>query len=180
VQATIVLFAVFAATVANTAVFATLGLYGRSAGLGELEVGAIFASSGVLFFLTSSRWGRWSDRVGRGPMMAAGLLATAISLFLFAGLYAAGGAFLSLLLARSIYGLLAAGVQPAATAWMVDNMPPDRLASGVALVGASVGIASIAGPILAAAVVGFGLAVPVTVGGGLVAVAAGLALFGLR
>jgi MFS family permease len=180
VQAPIVLFAVFAATVANTAVFATLGLYGRSVGLSELEVGAIFASSGVLFFLTSSRWGRLSDRLGRGPMMAAGLAATALSLFLFAGLYVAGGTFLLLLLARSVYGVLAGGVQPAATAWMADNTPRDRLASGVALVGASVGIASIAGPILAAAVVGFGLAVPVAIGGILVAVAAGAALFGLR
>jgi hypothetical protein len=47
VQATLVLFAVFAATVANTTVFATLGLYGRSVGLSELEVGLVFASSGA-------------------------------------------------------------------------------------------------------------------------------------
>lgn len=180
VQATIVLFAVFAATVANTTVFATLGLYGRSAGLGEFEVGTIFASSGVLFVLTSSRWGRRSDLFGRGSVMAAGLAATALSLFLFAGLYVAGGAFLLLLLARSIYGLLAGSIQPAATAWIADHTPPDRRASGVALVGASVGIASIAGPILVATVIGFGLAVPVAVGGVLAAVAAGLVLAGLR
>jgi MFS family permease len=180
VQATIVLFAVFAATVANSAVFATLGLYGRSVGLGEFEVGAIFASSGVLFFLTSARWGRLSDRLGRGPAMAAGLAATALSLFLFAGLYAAGETFLLLLLARSIYGLLAAGIQPAATAWMGDHAPPDRRVAGVALVGASVGIASIVAPILAAALVGFGLAVAVMAGGVFAAVAAGLVLVGLR
>lgn len=179
-QATIVLFAVFAATFANTTVFATLGLYGRGAGLGELEVGAIFASSGVLFFLTSWHWGRLSDRVGRGPVMAAGLAATAVSLFLFAGLYVAGGTFLPLLLARSLYGLLAGSLQPAATAWMADHKPPDRRASGVALVGASVGIASIAGPVFAAVVVGFGLSVPVVTGAILAAVAAGAVLLGLR
>jgi len=179
VQATIVLFAVFAATVGNTTVFATLGLYGRSAGLSELEVGAIFASSGLLFFLTSSHWGRLSDRVGRGPVMAAGLAASAVSLFLFAGLYVAGGTFLLLLLARSIYGLLAGSIQPAATAWMADHSPPDRRAAGVARVGAAVGIACIAGPVLAAAVVGFGLSVPVVAGGILAAVAAGAALLGL-
>lgn len=101
-QATIVLFAVFATTVANATVFATLGLHGRTVGLSELEVGAIFASSGVLFFLTSSRWGRLSDRIGRGPAMAAGLAATAGSLLLFAGLYAGGGMFLALLMARCL------------------------------------------------------------------------------
>ncbi|HYD04877.1 MAG TPA: MFS transporter, partial [Reyranella sp.] len=179
-QAAIVLFAVFAATVANATVFATLGLYGRSVGLSELEVGAVFAASGVLFFLTSAQWGRLSDRVGRGPVMAVGLIATAASLLLFAGLYLAGGTFLALLLARSVYGLLAGSVQPAATAWMAEHARPDRLTSGVALVGASVGIASIVGPILASAFVGFGLAVPVAVGGALAAIGAVAALAGLR
>jgi MFS family permease len=180
VQATIVLFSVFAATVGNTTVFATLGLYGRGAGLSELEVGAILASSALLFFLSSSRWGRLSDRVGRRPVMAAGLAAAAVSLFLFASLYVAGGTFLLLLLARSVYGLLAGSIQPAATAWMADHSPPDRRAAGVALVGAAVGIASIAGPVLAAAVVGFGLSVPVIMGGVLAAVAAGVVLLGLH
>ena len=179
-QATIVLFSVFAATVGNTTVFATLGLYGRGAGLNELEVGAIFAASGLLFFVTSSHLGRLSDRVGRRPVMAAGLAAAAVSLFLFAGLYVAGGTFLLLLLARSVYGLLAGSIQPAATAWMADHSPPDRRAAGVALVGAAVGVASIAGPALAAAVVGFGLSVPVIAGGVLATVAAGAVLLGLH
>ena len=134
----------------------------------------------MLFFLTSSRWGLLSDRVGRGPVIAAGLAATAVSLFLFARLYVAGGTFLFLLLARAIYGLLAGSIQPAATAWIADHTPPDRRTAGVALVGASVGIASIAGPILAATVIGFGLSVPVIVGGSLAALAAGTTLLGLR
>jgi MFS family permease len=179
VQTTIVLFAVFAATVANATVFATLGLHGRSVGLRELEVGAIFASSGVLFFLTSSHWGRLSDRIGRGPVMAVGLAATALSLFLFAGLYPAGGTFLALLLARAIYGLLAGGIQPAATACMAD-VAVERRAAAVALVGAAAGIASIAGPLFAASVAGFGLAAPVAAGGVLAALAAAATLAGIR
>ncbi len=160
-------------------VFATLGLHGRSVGLSELEVGAIFASSGVLFFLTSSHWGRLSDRIGRGPVMAAGLAATALSLFLFAGLYVAGGTFLALLLARAIYGLAAGSLQPAATACMADTAV-ERRAAAVALIGASVGIAGIAGPLFAASVAGFGLAVPVAAGGILTALAAAATLAGVR
>jgi MFS family permease len=180
VRVPIIPFAVFSATVANTTVFATLGLYGRSVGLSELEVGLVFASSGLLFFLTSSRWGRLSDRIGRAPMIAAGLAATALSLFLFAGLYVTGGTFLALLSARAIYGLMAGSIQPAATAWMADHTPTDRRSAGVALVGASVGIASIAGSVVAAAVIGFGFAVPVVLGGGLAALAAVTTLFGVR
>lgn len=179
VQTTIVLFAVFTATAANATVFATLGLHGRSVGLSELEVGVIFASSGVLFFLTSSSWGRLSDRVGRGPVMAAGLAATALSLFLFAGLYATGGTFLALLLARVVYGLLAGGIQPAATASMAA-IAVERRAAAVALIGAAAGIASIAGPLFAASVAGFGLAVPVAAGSVLAALAAAATLAGVR
>ena len=166
----------FAATVANTTVFATLGLYGRGVGLSELEVGLVFASSGLLFFLTSSPWGRLSDRVGRGPVMAAGLAATALSLFVFAGLYVTGGTFLALLSARAIYGVLAGSIQPATTAWMAEHTLPDRRAAGVALVGASVSMASIAGPLLASAVIGFGLWMPVAIGGALAVLASGATL----
>lgn len=179
-QVAIVLFAVFAATMANGAVFATLGLFGREVGLGEFEVGAIFASSGLLFFLTASFWGRLSDRFGRAPVMALGLAATALSLALFAGFYAARWpyVFLGLLVARSVYGLFAGGIQPAAIAWMVDATPRERRRDGIALVGAAVSVGSVLGPAFVAMLVGFGFTWPVVVAGGLVALAA-LAMAGV-
>ena len=178
----IVLFSVFAATLGNATVFATLGLFGRGIGLSELEVGAIFASSALLFFLTSSHWGRLSDRIGRTPVMVAGLAGTAVSLFLFAGLYWANwsGALVGLLVARAIYGVLAGGIQPAAVATMADTTTAEKRAAGVALVGAAVGIGSIAGPILTAALIGFGLPVPVAAAGVVIALAAVATLFGAR
>ncbi len=178
----IVLFSVFAATVGNATVFATLGLFGRGIGLSEIEVGAIFASSALLFFLTSSHWGRLSDRIGRMPVMVAGLSGTAVSLFLFAGLYWASwsGALIGLLVARVIYGLLAGGIQPAAIAIMADTTTAEERTAAVALVGAAVGVGSIAGPILAAALIGFGLAVPVAAAGAVIALAAVATVFGLR
>lgn len=179
-QVAIVLFSVFAATMANGAVFATLGLFGREVGLGEFEVGAIFASSGLLFFLTASSWGRLSDRFGRVPVMVLGLAATALSLALFAGFYAARWpyAFLGLLAARIVYGLFAGGIQPAAIAWMVDATPRERRRDGIALVGAAVSVGSVLGPAFVAMLVGFGFAWPVVVAGGLVALAA-LAMAGV-
>lgn len=181
-QATIVLFAVFAATVGNATVFATLGLYGRGAGLSELDAGAIFASSALLFFLTSSHWGRLSDRIGRAPVMAAGLAATAVSLLGFAAIYELNGrdAFIGLLLARMVYGSFAGGLQPAAIAYMAETTAAERRAAGIALVGASVGIGSIAGPVLVAALVGFGLAIPVATAGIVVGLAAVATFLGVR
>lgn len=163
----VVLFSVFAATMGNAAVFATLGLFGRGLGLSEMAVGAVFASSALLFLLTSSQWGRLSDRLGRTVVMAVGLLGTAASLFLFAGLYTmrwqeghVAVAFAGLLSARIIYGLVAGGIQPAATAHMADVTADRKRSGGVASVGAAVGIGGIAGSASAAALVGFGLYMP--------------------
>jgi MFS family permease len=179
----VVLFAVFALTMANTSVYATLGLFARSVGLSEVQVGAIFASSGLLFFLTGSRWGRFSDRRGRRPVIVIGLAATASSVFLFAGLFTlhpgdAGVAelFIALLSARLLYGLLAGGAQPAAMAYMADITTATTRATGVAWVGAAVGLGSIVGPMAAAWLVGFSFSAPLVVGGAIAGVAAALAL----
>jgi len=173
-QATIVLFAVFAASAANATVFATLGLFGREAGLDEFEVGAIFASSGLLFFLTAAYWGRQSDRFGRPRVMVLGLAATAVSLGLFAGLYEARWpyAFASLLLARVVYGLFAGGIQPAATAWIVGATPRKQRQAGIAAIGAAVSVGSVLGPAFAGALVAFGFAWPVAIAGAVVGLAA--------
>lgn len=173
-QAIIVLFAVLVFTASNATVFATLGLFGRDIGLTEFEVGAIFSSSALLFFLTASFWGRLSDRLGRTRVMAAGLAATALSLGLFAALYATRWpyAFAGLLAARILYGLFAGGTQPAAVAWMVDATRRENRSAGIASIGAAASMGSILGPVLSAALVGHGLAWPVAVAGIAVALAA--------
>ncbi len=165
---------------ANAVVFATLGPFGRTVGLSELEVGAVFGSSAILFLLTSSFWGRLSDRTGRAPVMAGGLAASALSLFLFAGSYASHwtASLLGLLVARMIYGAFAAGIQPAAIAFMADTTTDSRRIADLASIGAAVGFGSIAGPILASVLVGFGLSAPVLVAGVVAAGAAVASLIG--
>jgi MFS family permease len=164
----VVLFPVFAMTVGNATVQSTVGLFGRSTGLSEFQVGLFFASSAVLFFLTSSAWGALADRWGRRPVILTGLASGGVSLLLIAALYALGpGAldasiiFAALLFARIVYGLLSGGIQPAAVAAMADMTTEHRRSTAAALVGAAFGLASIVGPLVAALLVGFGFAAPV-------------------
>lgn len=165
------MFAVFAMTMANATVFATVGLFGRSIGLSEFQVGTIFVSSAVLFLLTSPRWGVLADRWGRRPVIVVGLAATGTSLFLFAGIAHAArdlagvlAAFVTLLGARAVYGLLAGGTQPAAIAVMADVTTAGRRSAGVARVGAAIGLGSIAGPLSVAALIDLGVAAPLVAG----------------
>lgn len=167
---TVVLLAVFVMMMGNATVLATVGLFGRAIGLGEIEVGAIIASSALLFFLTSSWWGRLADRKGRRPVLLAGLAGGALSLLLFAGLFTLEkgevnvvGAFAALLGARILYGILCGGVQPAGIAYMADITAARDRSTGAAMVGAAVGLGSMAGPALVALLIGRGFSIPVLV-----------------
>ena len=182
---TVVLFAVFVLMMGNATVLATVSLFGRSIGLSEIQVGTIISSSALLFFLTSSRWGLLADQWGRRPVILTGLAGAAVSLLLFAGLFMfttgeidVSVAFLALLGARMIYGVLCGGVQPAAMAYMADITVQRDRTTGTAMVGAATGLGSMAGPALAALMVGWGFALPPTIVGVLTALAAAI-VFGV-
>lgn len=167
-RAIVVLFPVFAIALGNATVQSTVGLFGRSAGLSEFQVGIFFASSAVLFFLTSSVWGGLADRWGRRPVILTGLAGGGVSFVLVAAIYAFGPdsmsaslIFVTLLFARVIYGLLSGGVQPAAIAYLADTAVERRRSTAAALVGAAFGLASIVGPLFAAVLIGFGFATPI-------------------
>ncbi len=162
----VVLLAVFVMTLGNVTIHATVGLFGRSIGLSEFQVGIIIASSALLFVLTSSHWGKFADERGRRPVILSGLAGVAVSLLLFGALFTLKKddidvvvAFLALLGARTIYGLLCGGVQPAATACMADITSHRDRAAGVAMVGAAFGLGTVVGPVLVALLVGGGFAV---------------------
>ena len=162
----VVLFAAFVMTLGNMTVHATLGLFSRSIGLGEFQAGMVIASSGLLFALTASRWGRFADERGRRPVILSGLAGGAMSLLLFGMLFTlkAGEvgvvlAFAGLLGARIVYGLLCAGLQPAAVAHMADVTSAHDRSAGAAMVGAALGLATLVGPMLVVAMVGLGFAV---------------------
>lgn len=161
-----VLLAAFVMTLGNVTIHATVGLFGRSIGLSEFQVGVIIASSALLFALTSSRWGRFADERGRRPVILAGLAGSAVSLLLFGALFTwekgdvdVFVAFLALLGARTVYGFLCGGVQPAAAAYMADITSHRDRAAGVAAVGAAFGLGTVVGPVLVALLVECGFAV---------------------
>jgi MFS family permease len=162
----VVLLAVFVMTLGNVTIHATVGLFGRSIGLSEFQVGIIIASSALLFALTSSRWGRFADERGRRPVILSGLAGAAVSLLLFGSLFTLKNgdvdvfvAFLALLGARTVHGFLCGGVQPAATAYMADITSHRDRAAGVAAVGAAFGLGTVVGPVLVALLVERGFAV---------------------
>ena len=73
-QQTVLILSLMATSIGQSLVFAILPPLGREVNLGELQITSIIALSSLVFSLASPRWGRFSDRVGRKPVIITGLV----------------------------------------------------------------------------------------------------------
>ncbi len=99
--------------------------------------------------ISSPFWGRLSDRVGRKPILVAGLMGGVISY-----LWLARAASVEELGAARLFGGLMAGNVGAAFAAAADLADDKTRARNMGLLGAAVGLAFIAGPALGALLIG--------------------------
>jgi MFS family permease len=147
--------------VGNSMLFAVLPPVARETGMPDWCVSAIFTVSAILWVVTSPVWGRASDTRGRKPMIVMGLSAYAVSTVSFtivAALGLAGHApwlvlFLSLAVARSIFGGFGSATNPAAQAYVADTTPPAIRTREIAAVTSAFAFGSAGGPALAAALI---------------------------
>jgi MFS family permease len=152
----------------QTVLFNILPPLSRQLGLSEVKTTTVFAVSALVWVITSTYWGKKSDHWGRRPVMLLGLLSFAASFALFATVMLGGlrhwlpvvAIFPLLILARSLYGLLGSGTQPAAQAYVADRTTAQERMQGVATVGSAFGLGTVAGPAIASLFTPFGLLVP--------------------
>lgn len=137
-------------------------------GAGGRELGWLMAAYALAQLLCAPLWGVLSDRVGRKPVLALGVLGYAVSLLMF-GL---ATSFWMLLVARALSGILSSATMPTAMAFVGDAVPEEERAGAMGLLGAAAGVGVVAGPLLGGLLAAGGLALPFFVGAGV----AGLAL----
>ena len=106
--------------------------------------GALLASFSTMQFIFSPIWGRLSDKIGRRPLILLSLLGSAISFIAFG--FAPN--LLVLFIARVAAGILSAASLPVVQAYIADVTPPEKRASGMAVVGAAFGLGFVCGPAL--------------------------------
>lgn len=166
---TLLISGLMAFSMGQTVLFAVLGPIAREIGLRETHVGLIITAAALAVMVSAPFWGRRADSWGRKPVFVFCLVGYALTTFLFAGILQVGligfllpaVAIASLTLARVLYGLVASGIQPAASAYVADVTTEETRSAGMASLGAAFGIGSILGPALGAALAGFGLVVPI-------------------
>jgi len=118
-----------------------LPFYAESFGANALTIGLLGTSFSLMQFLFSPFWGRWSDRIGRRPIILVGLMGSCLSY-----LTLALASSLTLVFAARIIGGIAGANIPAAQAYIADVTTPANRAKGMGMIGAAFGLGFIFGP----------------------------------
>jgi DHA1 family tetracycline resistance protein-like MFS transporter len=118
-----------------------LPFYAESFGASAFAIGLLGTSFSLMQFLFSPIWGRWSDRIGRKPIIIVGLVGSCLS---YLGL-ALATSLSMLFLARIVGGIAGANI-PTAQAYIADITTPENRAKGMGMVGAAFGLGFIFGP----------------------------------
>jgi MFS family permease len=127
---------------------------GKEGAAGGAVLGGLMAIFSFMQFLFAPAWGRFSDRVGRRPVLLVGLAGSVVfySLLGIALTFPPSQARLALLLlflARAGAGLAGATIATA-QAVIADTTTPEKRKHGMALIGAAFGIGFTLGPVVGA------------------------------
>ncbi|HEX6164859.1 MAG TPA: MFS transporter, partial [Vicinamibacterales bacterium] len=120
-----------------------LPFYAESFGASAFTIGLLGTSFSLMQFLFSPIWGRWSDKVGRKPIILVGLMGSCLSYMMLA----LSNSLALLFIARIIGGIAGANI-PTAQAYIADVTTPENRARGMGMVGAAFGLGFIFGPAL--------------------------------
>jgi DHA1 family tetracycline resistance protein-like MFS transporter len=128
-----------------------LPLYSKDYGANGFMIGFIMASYSIMQFLFAPIWGRWSDRVGRRPVILVSTAGSAISysLFAFASSLEGQAALVMLIVSRVFAGICGANIN-VAQAYIADITPPQDRSKRMGLIGMAFGLGFIFGPALGA------------------------------
>ncbi|MDZ7660498.1 MFS transporter [Fodinibius sp.] len=109
-----------------------------------LHVGLMTGIFPLMQFLTAPLWGRLSDRIGRRPVLAAGMMGYALSLILFG--WTIDLMFLYIL--RIVGGIFSASVLPTVNSWVTDLSDSNYRGKALAWTGGAASLGVIFGPVL--------------------------------
>lgn len=133
-----------------------LPYFAEKLGATSFQIGVLFASYNIMQLIFAPIWGALSDRIGRKPLVAFGLLGFSITFILF-GL---AESYSAMLFYRILGGIVSAAAMPTVTAMVADLFPPQERAKGMGIIGAGIGLSFVFGPVIGGLLSGYGFAVP--------------------
>ncbi len=140
------------------------------------QISLLFTLYSLMQFLFAPIWGHLSDRIGRKPVLLAGLMGNAAGLVYF-GL---STRLPHLYVARGLSGLMSSAALPTAMAYVADVTDEAGRGRAMGLMGAAMGLGFIFGPGVGGVLSRWGHGAPFLVAGGVNLVTCALAALLLR
>ncbi|MFE1628316.1 MFS transporter [Brevibacillus reuszeri] len=133
-----------------------LPFFAEQLGASSFQIGVLFASYNIMQLVFAPIWGTLSDRIGRKPLVAFGLLGFSITFILFG----IAGSYTEMLIYRILGGIVSAAALPTVTAMVADLFPSNERAKGMGVIGAGIGLSFVFGPVIGGLLSAYGFAVP--------------------
>ena len=164
---TILAFALVVVTLGFGLIIPLFPFYIEALGATGSDLGLLVATSALLEFLCAPIWGSVSDRIGRKPVLVAGMVGYGLSSLLFGFSTQLWMLFAS----RALSGLLSSATATSAMAYVSDCTSEEDRGSGIGMLGAAMGLGLIIGPGLGGWLGAGSLATPFFIAAGLALVA---------
>ena len=164
---TILAFALVVVTLGFGLIIPLFPFYIEALGATGSDLGLLVATSALLEFLCAPIWGSVSDRIGRKPVLVAGMVGYGLSSLLFGF----STQLWMLCASRALSGLLSSATATSAMAYVSDCTSEEDRGSGIGMLGAAMGLGLIIGPGLGGWLGAGSLATPFFIAAGLALVA---------
>ncbi len=144
----IILFVAFVDLVGFGLIIPLQAVYSTRLGASGLTFGLLVGIYATMQFVFNPLLGRWSDRIGRRPVLLMSIAGTVLSHVLL-GVADLAGSLPLLFLARALDGITGANIATA-QAYIADVTTSENRAKGMGLFGAAFGLGFVVGPALGA------------------------------
>lgn len=139
-----------------------LPLYAMHFHAPDWQIGILFGSYSLMQLLAAPILGRWSDRIGRRPILLMSIIGTSLS-FLIMGL---ANTLWLLFLGRMLDGISGGNI-PTAQAYIADVTPLDKRSGAMGIIGAAFGLGFVIGPAIGGLLGHYSMELPFYVAAGL-------------
>jgi MFS family permease len=141
----------------NTGLISVLPAIGRSVGIPDPMVAAIFSLSAIAWASMSPFWAQLSDKRGRKPLMMIGVTGFVVSMAICGVVVSAGLRHLAppmvifglFLVARALFGVFGSASNPAAQAYVAERTAPENRTQAIANLAGAFGMGTVLGPFIA-------------------------------
>ena len=140
-QSVVIFFTVFIYLLGFGMIIPVLPLLSTHYGATAFQAGLLMSVFSLMQFVFSPIWGRWSDRIGRRPVLLICIFGEGLSYLLLAH----SRSLEMLFAARILTGFFGASISTA-SAYISDITPKEQRSKGMALIGAAFGLGFLFGP----------------------------------